>query len=141
MAVHGHEIEDQELTLEEDRRTSPDEDEALERFGDSGERGAQTLPGSENWRSFDLKHGQSFRSETSDVRQILSATALDRDCRQASSTVAVSRRKRTREKPNISRDYSQGRRQVNPARSGKRGVFPCSRKAIWQRKTGNKHKV
>ncbi|KAI4262748.1 MAG: hypothetical protein L6R42_002080 [Xanthoria sp. 1 TBL-2021] len=120
MAANGHEIEDQELTFKNDRQNSPDEDEALGRFGESEEPAAQTLSGSENWRSVDLKHGQSFRSETSNVRHILLATALDRDGRKASTTVAASRRKRTREEPDIGRDHSRARRRVNPSRSGKR---------------------
>ena len=65
--------------------------------------------------SFELKHGQSFRSETSDVRHILSATALDRENGQTSPTVAAaSGRKRRREAPDLDRGHSRARRRGQP---------------------------
>lgn len=122
MAAIGHEIEDYDHALvKADPRNSSDEDEARDRFGDSEEREAQTPPSNKRQCSFELKHGQSFRSETSDVRHILSATALDRDDRQTSPTIAAaSERKRRREAPDLDRGHSRARRRVNPARGGKR---------------------
>ena len=126
MAAISHEIEDYDHALKADPQNSSGEDEAPDRFGDSEEREAQTPLRNKRQCSFELKHGQSFRSETSDVRHILSATALDRENGQTSpSAAATSRQKRSREESDLSRGPNRARRRVNPARGGRKRWSCC----------------
>ncbi|KAL8889349.1 MAG: hypothetical protein Q9215_003378 [Flavoplaca cf. flavocitrina] len=119
MAAVGHEIKHRELTDETDHRLPPNENMTLKKTGDKRNQRAQTPTGSETQDSFDLKHSQSFRSDASDVRHILSGATLNQVDRQAGPAVAASPRKRTREEPREGGDPGRTRRRVVAPRNSK----------------------
>ncbi|KAL8836997.1 MAG: hypothetical protein Q9176_005998 [Flavoplaca citrina] len=119
MAAVGHEIKHRELTEETDHRLLPNENMTLKKTGDKRNQRAQTPTGSETQDSFDLRHSQSFRSDASDVRHILSGTPLNQVDRQAGPAVAASPRKRTREEPREGGDPGRTRRRVVALRNSK----------------------
>ncbi|KAI4213159.1 MAG: hypothetical protein LQ349_009294 [Xanthoria aureola] len=103
MAAVGHEMQEY--------------DKALDKAHD---REPETPSDDEDQQSFDLRPSNTFQSETSDVRHVLSTTSLGQHGREASPTAAVNRRKRNREEQvDSGRDYTRSRRRVNPVRNGK----------------------
>ncbi|KAI4276432.1 MAG: hypothetical protein LQ337_002482 [Flavoplaca oasis] len=119
LASPGQTVPKSSINDEPDHRLPPNENMTLKKTGAKRNQRAQTPTGSETQDSFDLKHPQSFRSDASDVRHILSDATLNQGDRQASPAVAASPRKRTREEPREGGDPGRTRRRVVAPRTSK----------------------
>ncbi|KAL8830876.1 MAG: hypothetical protein Q9170_005534 [Blastenia crenularia] len=107
------------LVLKEAELVANHEEDVFEGFGDSQEQGMTTPAGNQSQQSFDLNPSQSFRSEISNVRQLLSNAALGQKRQNISPGATTSRGKRTRDEPKSQRPQSRrktDRSSSRPAR-------------------------